>query len=190
MITASSRVKYYENNDHDTSLRDFVEGAGVCFRNEVELSYTRADKFHAPYQNWYDRIRIEYNEDVDVWDSVSASFAKGVYEGEPYKEYSLKKPMKITERLVTTVNGNYRIKEPQVGGDEDIWLWRWVTEYTFPWNGSVKFTAEQTSEDRHNLTMLFSWPVKKNIDLYVLLNDYETDGEVVRAAFCKVVYRF
>jgi hypothetical protein len=52
--------------------------------------------------------------------------------------------MKITERLVTTINGNYRIKEPQTGGDENIWLWRWVTQYSFPWNGRIKFTDEQT----------------------------------------------
>jgi len=54
----------------------------------------------------------------------------------------------------------------------------------------VKFTAEQTSEDRHNLTMLFSWPVRENTDLYVLLNDYGTGSEDVRAAFVKVAYRF
>lgn len=111
-----------------------------------------------------------------------------MYEEEPYKEFFLEKPVKLTERLVTTANGNYRIIEEN--GNEDIWLWRSVTEYTFPWNGRIKFTAEQTSEDRHNLTLLFSWPMKKNIDMYVLLNDYETGDEKVRAAFVKLVYRF
>ena len=187
-ISASSRIDVYENNDHDTTLRDFEEGVRVGFRNEVEVSYARGDKFHDPYQNWYDSIRIEYNEEVDVWDSISVSFARGVYEEEPYKEYSLEKPMKITERLVTTFEGNYRVKEEN--GDENIWLWRSVTQYNFPWNGRIKFTAEQTSEDRHNLTMLFSWPMKDDTDLYFLLNDYEIDGEKVRAAFLKIVYRF
>ncbi|MFH1882661.1 MAG: TRAP transporter large permease subunit, partial [Planctomycetota bacterium] len=185
-----SEAQIYENNDHDTTLRDFLEGAVLGFRNEIELWYIRSDSFHAPYQNWYDQIRVEYNEEVDVWDSISVSFAKGVYEEEPYKEYSLEKPMKITERLVTTFEGNYRLKHPEAGGDEEIWLWRSVTQYTFPWNGRIKFTAEQTSEDRHNLTMLFSWPMKDNTDLYFLLNDYEVDGEKVRAAFFKIVYRF
>ncbi len=187
-VGAFSEVDVYENNDHDTTLRDFVEGAGVCFRNEVELWYMRGDRFHAPYQNYYDRVRIEYNEEVDVWDSVSGGVEKGVYEEEPYYEYFLEKPMKIGERMVTTFNGNYRIIEED--GDENVWLWRSVTEYTFAWNGRLKFTAEQTSEDRHNLTLLFSWPLKKSMDLYVLLNDYEVDGEEVRAAFVKVVYRF
>jgi len=98
--------------------------------------------------------------------------------------------MRITERLLSTVNGNYRTIYPQAGGEEAIWLWRWVTQYTFTWNGRIKFTAEETSEGRHNLTALFSWPMKDNIDLYVLFNDYETDGQEVCGAFFKVVYRF
>ena len=187
-LRAFSEIDVYEDNNHDMALRDFIEGAGVCFRNEVELWYTRADKFHAPYQNSYDRVRIEYNEEVDIWDSVSGGIEKGVYEEEPYKEYYIEKPMRVTDRMVTTLNANYRVQEEN--GDEDIWLWRLVTQYSFSWNGIVKFTAEQTSEDRHNLTLLFSWPVKKNIDLYVLLNDYATDTEDVQAAFVKMVYRF
>ena len=96
--------------------------------------------------------------------------------------------MKLTDRLVTIFNGDYRVKEGN--GNEDIWLWRSVTEYNFPWKGRIKFTAAQTSEDRHNLTLLFSWPMKKNVDIYVLLNDYQTGDEKVRAAFVKLVYRF
>ena len=189
-ISASSQADVYTNNDHNTTLRDFIEEFGVGFRNEVEVSYTRADKYHAPYQNQYDRISVEYNEEVDVWESVSVGFEKGVYEKEPYREYSLKKPMRITERLLSTVNGNYRTKYPQAGGHENIWLWRWVTQYTFTWNGRIKFTAEETSEGRHNLTALFSWPMKDNIDLYLLFNDYDTNGQEVCGAFFKVVYRF
>ena len=187
-IGAISEAQIYENNDHDTTLRDFMEGAGIGFRNEIEIWFIRSDRYHAPYQNWYNRIRVEYNEDVDVWDSITASVAKGVYEEDPYKEYSLEKPFKITERMVSTFEGNYR--EQKENGNSDIWLWRSVTQYTFPWNGRIKFTAEQTSEDRHNLTMLFSWPMKDDTDLYFLLNDYELDGEKVRAAFLKIVYRF
>jgi hypothetical protein len=187
-IGAISEIDIYENNDHETTLRDFLEGAGVGFRNEIEIWFIRNDSYHAPYQNWSNRIRVEYNEDVDVWNSITASVAKGVYEEEHYKEYSLEKPFKITERLVSTFEGNYRVQKEN--GNSDIWLWRSVTQYTFPWNGRIKFTAEETSEDRHNLTMLFSWPMKDDTDLYFLLNDYEVDGEEVRAAFLKIVYRF
>jgi len=97
--------------------------------------------------------------------------------------------MRITDRLVTTFNGNFRVKEPGEG-DREVWLWRSITQYNFVWDGRIKFTAEQTSEGRHNLTMLFSWPMKDNIDLYLLFNDYEANGEDVCTAFFKVVYRF
>jgi len=32
--------------------------------------------------------------------------------------------------------------------------------------------------------------MKDNTDLYFLVNDYEVDGEKVRASFFKIVYRF
>jgi len=57
-------------------------------------------------------------------------------------------------------------------------------------HSDVQSPDEHESEDRDNLTLLFSWPMKKNIDMYVLLNDYETGDEEVRAAFVKLVYRF
>ena len=40
------------------------------------------------------------------------------------------------------------------------------------------------------MIVLFSWPMKKDVDMYGLLNDYETSDERVRAAFVKLVYRF
>jgi hypothetical protein len=188
-VSAFSDIDIFENDNRETVLRDFYNGAGVTFHNEVEIMYYRSDRFHIPYQNWFDRVRIEYNEEVDVWDSVSGGVEKGVYEEAPYDEYFIEKPMRITGRLVTTFKGNYRVQKEN--GDENIWLWRSVTQYSFPWNGIVKFTAEQTSEGRHNLTLLFSWEkVRKNMDLYFLLNDYETDTEDVQAAFVKLVYRF
>jgi hypothetical protein len=188
-VSAFSTIDIYQNDDNDTVLRDFYESLGVTFHNEVEIAYYRSDRYHAPYQNWFDRIKIEYNEEVDIWDSVSGGVEKGVFEETPYKEYFVEKPMRVTNRLVTTFNGNYRVQEEN--GDEDIWLWRSVTQYSFPWDGIVKFTAEETSEGRHNLTLLFSWEkLRENMDLYILFNDYETGDEDVQGAFVKLVYRF
>jgi len=39
----------------------------------------------------------------------------------------------------------------------------------------MKVSGEQISQDRHNMTLFFSWLVNKNIDIYALLNDYEID---------------
>ncbi len=73
-------IDYYEDSNNQTSLRDFHERAGVCFRNEIELWYMRGDEYHAPYMNRSDQFKIEYNEERDMWDSFSVGYEKGVYE--------------------------------------------------------------------------------------------------------------
>ena len=87
---------------------------------------------------------------------------------------------------------NYRQWQlPADSDDADTeWLWRWVTEYVFTWDGRIKFIAEQTSEDRHNYTMLFSWPIARNMDFFFELSDINTSEETGRGAFSKFVYRF
>ena len=71
-----------------------------------------------------------------------------------------------------------------------VWLWRWVSEYTFEWDARAKFTVEQTNQDRHNLTFLFTWLPRENIDFYVVLNDVRDEDEKERGIFSKVVYHF
>ena len=118
-------------------------------------------------------------------------YQKGVFENVDYDEYYLEKPMKLTDRLTTKINANLRETHPE-GGDEKIWLMRWVTEYNFLSEGRIKFTAEETSEDRHNFTLLFYWPFKKNIDFYMVFNDFKTGANepTQRGIFSKLVYRF
>ena len=119
-VSLMSEADIYENNDHDMTIRDFVESVGICMRNEIEFWYTRADRYHDPYQNWYDRFKIEYNEEVDIWDSISGGFGRGVYEAEPYNEYFLEKPIRVNDRLVSTFEGTYRTKEPREPGRRAI----------------------------------------------------------------------
>lgn len=188
-ISARVEARIYENHHCKTTLRDFTESVGFCLRNEIDMRYTRADLFRAPYQNWYDRFVVGYNREVDIWNSVSAGLERGRYQREPYVAYSLEKPQRITDRLVTTLGGDYRNWTDRQQ-NEIAWLWRSVTQYNFSWDARVKFTAEKTSEGRHNLTMLFSWLARKEIDLYVLWNNYETNGEDVSSVFVKVVYHF
>ena len=74
--------------------------------------------------------------------------------------------------------------------DETIWLARMVTEYTFAWEGRVKLTLEQTSEDRYNRTLLFAYEDVGNWDFFFVVNDIESDGIVTKGIFTKVVYHF
>jgi len=43
---------------------------------------------------------------------------------------------------------------------------------------------------RHDLTALYSGPVRRDIDVYLLWNNYETDEEDVSTVLLKLVYRF
>lgn len=187
---ARASYSLYENHWGETTLQDFNERFSMCFRNELEFELSRSDQFHAPYQNRYNRLWVGYNQE-DQWHSIGGSYERGEFQNVPYDEFSLGKPLKVMDRLTTTLNGNYRMTQPQEG-DENVWLWRWVTEYTFLSEGRIKFTAEQTSEKRYNLTLLFFWPFRKNLDFYLVLNDFRTDATepAQRGIFTKVVYRF
>lgn len=179
---------YYEDHDGKMKLRDITEYFNIGFRNEFEFSLYAGDAYHRPYQNYWRGVWVGYYM-KDFWRSISGCYTRGEFEEVPYDEFKILKPFRIGDRLTTAPEGTYRIEKPDEGRKE-IWLWRWVTEYTFTWEGRVKFTAEQSSEDRHNLTLLFEWPIRENLDLYLVLNDWKTDEDEERAAFAKVVYHF
>lgn len=183
-----SNITYYENNEKTTTIRDFDENIEVTLRNELQFQYSRQDQFHFPYQNRADRFEISYNE-VDRWNSIKGGYTKGVFSAERYDEFSLEKPIKITDRLTTTIRGNYRVSQPETGNHEQ-WLWRWATEYSWAEKGRIKLTAEDTSEKRNNLTLLITWPIREDLDFYILYNDYLADGIEEQGAFAKLVYRF
>lgn len=54
--------------------------------------------------------------------------------------------------------------------------------------GSCRFCL--LSLGRNDLTALYSGPVRRDIDVYLLWNNYETDEEDVSTVFLKLVYRF
>jgi hypothetical protein len=188
--SASSFINFYSDDESRTVLHDYVERVGVEFRNNWDLRFTRGDRFHSPFRNWYNQFRLSYNR-ANWWKSVTGSYQWGIYENEPYEEVAMEKPLQISDRLTTSLKGNYRLTHPE-GGDQNVWLWRWITEYTFLSDGRIKFTAEETSEKRYNLTLLFYWPFGENVDFYLVLNDFRTDPDesARRGLFTKLVYRF
>lgn len=180
---------YYHNHNGELTYNYYKHMVGIRLRNELEFRYYRADRYHAPYYNRYNRFLLRYNR-TDRWHSISASYERGVFEAVPYDEYGFEKPLELSDRMTTKFELDYRIEHPRDDGDESIWLWRSVTEYTWPSSGRIKFTAEDTAIGRYNLTLLFIWPIRDNIDYYFVLNDYKTDGPAQRGVFNKIVYRF
>ncbi len=181
-------IDYYQNHSGDTVLRDFSESFGMTFRNELSFEIWRDDEFHAPYQNWETGLGAGYNMD-DKWRSIRASYACGVFEDVSYDQLSAGKPFKVMERWTSDLEADFR-REYERRGDQDVWLWRWVNEYNFDWDARLKCTLEQTSEDRHNVTVLFTWEPRDNLEFYAVLNDWSSNGQEERALFSKVVYHF
>lgn len=55
---------------------------------------------------------------------------------------------------------------------EDIWLMRFESEYTFPWDGRLKLTWEEGSDESHLRTLLFAYEDVRNWDFYIVANDF------------------
>lgn len=178
----------YENHAGQTSVNDNWEWLGLGFRNELEFLITRKDDFHNPYNNDEISFGLGYNT-VDPWHSISGAYAYGAFQDVPYRQFSLAKPLKFGTRFTTTLSGTYRFEYPE-DGTRDVWLWRSVNEYTFTWNGRLKLTLEKSSEERYNMTWLFSWLPRKNFDLYAVFTESRVGENEERGMFAKVVYRF
>ena len=178
----------YEDHEGDTWIRDNWQWFGLGFRNDFEFVIIRKEDFHRPYNNKETTLNLTFNAD-DYWRSFGFTYGRGVFQEVPYDLFIWRKPFKIGGRFTSTFSGTYRIERPDEG-DRAVWLWRSVSEYTFPWDARVKFTFEQTSEERHNATLLFSWLPREDWDLYVVLTDSQTEDLEERGVFAKVVRRF
>lgn len=183
-----SSFTYYESHDKDVALRDNNSWGSLKFTNDVDVRVWRNVNYHAPYSNVATGLRVSYNMD-DYWKSVEGDYSWGEFNEVPYDQLSLSKPMIFGERLTTKLTGNYRMEQAEPEKNS-VWLWRVVSEYTFLWDGRVKFTFEETSQESHNMTLLFSWYPKGSIDVYFLVTDFEGDGEQDQSLFTKVVCRF
>ena len=182
-------VQYYKNHSGNTVLRDYSFFGGLEFRRNIDVRVFASDDYHAPYNNNNIGTRIDYNRQNRL-KSMSATFSGGEFEEVPFKQVDIQKPFGIGNRFTGELTGSLREEDPDFEDDETIWLARLVTEYTFAWEGRVKLTLEQTSEDRYNRTLLFAYEDVGNWDFYFVLNDILSSDIVTRGFFTKVVYRF
>ncbi|MEK7794215.1 MAG: hypothetical protein AAB353_06785, partial [Candidatus Hydrogenedentota bacterium] len=125
----------------------------------------------------------------DRLNSVSLTYDWGIFQDVPYNAIEFEKPFGIGDRFTGSVDADYRI-EQRPTGDEDVWLFRIESEYTWAWDGRIKLTLEESSEDRYNHTLLFAYEDVKDWDFYFVLNDAQSGDQKVRGIFTKFVYRF
>ncbi len=187
---------HYRNRDGDTTLRDWSGQAGIRTRNHHTI-FLRYDRdFHAPFRNRLYQLYLGLNQD-DYYRSWGFTLSKGIFQETPYYRARISKPFRLGERFTTVLSYDHRVEE-RVTDDtlffqkyhESIWLARSVSEYTFPWEGRVRLTLEQSSEDRFNRTLLFAYEDVKTWDYFLVLTHSKVRGRESVGAFSKFVYRF
>ncbi len=187
-IEAGTFFSYFQNHDGEIVLRDYYGEAGADLANKLDIEFSRGEFFRRPFSNRETRVQISYNR-RDRLKSIETSWSWGVFQEVPYNAFEIEKPFGIGDRFTGSVELDYRI-EAQETGDEDIWLLRLESEYTWAWEGRVKLTLEESSEERHNHTLLFAYEDVGDWDFYLVLNDAQTGDQKIRGIFTKFVYRF
>ncbi len=188
------QIRHFQNHDGETVLRDVDIFADIELNNDHDFGVFRRTDFRRPFNNHETGFTWEYrrHERLKAWET---SVSWGEFQDVPFKGLSIEKPFGIGKRHTAEVELTYRRESPgEAGGededDEDVWLVRFVNEYTFQWDGRVRFILEETSEERHNRTILFAYEDIAKWDLYFLLSDIQSRGETTRGAFVKFVRRF
>ncbi|MFP6581053.1 MAG: DUF5916 domain-containing protein [Candidatus Hydrogenedentota bacterium] len=186
-----AEFEYYQNHDGMTTLRDFELGSFVNFDSNIDFFVQRTEDFHHPYDNHTNTFWMGYNMQ-NRYKSYMGSYSWGEFQETKFKQFSTRKPFRIGERYTTELTADYRLEEIEDSNDEEeIWLVRCVNEYTFAWEGRVKLTVEESSEDRYNRTLLFAYEDVGVWDFYIVLNDIkESNGIESQGVFSKFVYRW
>lgn len=186
---ATVSADYYQDHQGDTTRRDYFAMANIDLRNNFDFRLFHSENFRRPFQNRNTGLRVDYNRQNRLR-SIGTTISTGEFEDVPFVQFDLQKPFGIGERFTGEFTGSIRREDPHMEDPDSIWLVRMVTEYTFRWEGRVKFTLEQSSEDRYNRTLLFAYEDIGNWDFFFVLNDIQSGDIVTRGFFTKFVYRF
>jgi hypothetical protein len=186
-----AEFQYYQNHDGQTTLRDFSVEVGVDMRNNIDVFVWHNNDYHAPYDNHTTGIWVAHNLQ-DKYRSLQLAYFAGEFEDVKFHEIELEKPWRFTDRWTNEFVLNYRREFPDDTEREDVWLWRLESEYTFAWQGRLKLTVEEGSDDTYNRTLLFAYEDVGKWDYYLVISDAATDDgdSIVRGAFTKFVYRW
>jgi hypothetical protein len=177
--------EYFQNHDGRTTLRDYSAFAGITFQNNWNVSSGFMEDFHDPYDNTRLFVSFMYNRQ-DRYRSWRGNYAWGEFQTVEFDEYQLTKPFLFTERWTNDLSGLLR-EEQRDSGDEDVWLWRWESEYNAPWDGRIKMTLEQGSDGDYARTLLFAYEDVKDWDFFLVFNDFkfeiDTDEQIIERGF-------
>lgn len=180
---------YYENDDWETVLRDYRASSRVVFPNDLGVSASHADEFHAPYHNRRTTSRLSFNTS-DQWRSFDIGWAGGVFQEVDYNELSIGKPYKPWERLPIRYELGLRFEDLPDGGSHIAWLNRIVFDYFIKDDMWVKASLQHRAASVHNISVIYGWKIRPKIQWYLVFNSVEERQEAANSVFTKWVYTF
>jgi hypothetical protein len=190
-LYAYSTVEYYENGDHDASLRDYTADAGVILRNDMELRTGYDDDYHRPYDN----RRVSFDlvfDDSNYWRRMNFGYAFGVFEEAEYEEWEFGRHLKFIENWPIRYEYVVRLEEDPNGHEETLWLNRVVFDYFFSDQMWLKSAIQHRSTDVHNISVIYAWEFIQDAHFYLVYNGIreEDDEETGHSIFVKLAYTF
>ena len=189
--SAVFRTAYYKNHADNTVLRDFFWEAGIELQNDFDFRASLSENFHDPFDNRTNQIAMNYKRQ-DRFKSWNTRFSWGTFEETEFEQYDIEKPFKLGDRFTHEFTATFRRENPVAAPDDDVWLWRHVSEYTFENDLRVKLTLQQGSDHSAQQTLLFAYEDVRNWDYFLVLESFRTANkeEVFYGAFTKFAYRW
>ncbi len=189
-----SDVRYYEDDQHETSLRDYNFRTSVELQNDLGFFGGYEDEFHAPFNNRRTDMGVSLFES-DFWRSLDMGWAFGTFEEIDYDELVFGKRLKPMERWPIRYEFTIRFEEEQPNKDSTIWLNRVVFDYFFTDDMWLKSSIQHRSTNVHNVSLIYGWEFIKDAKWYLVYNnlrDSETSDhhDIAQSLFAKVAYTF
>jgi hypothetical protein len=184
----------FENEDDNTTLRDFSFFSDVVFQNDYGLELQYDNDFHYPYDN--ERVRVGgVRNSSDYWKSMDVSWAFGTFEEVDYNEFILGKRLQPFERMPIRYEFVIRFedeafKNSKFIDNETVWLNRIVFDYFFTDEMWLKTSIQNRSNSIHNISVIYGWEFVKDARWYVAFNSIGDHGETEHSLFTKVTYTF
>jgi len=190
-LFAYSTVEYYEDGDHDASLRDYSADVGVVLRNDMELRTGYDDDYHHPHNNRRMSFDVVF-DDSNYWKRMDFGYAFGVFEEVEYEELEFGRHFKFIEQWPIRYEYVVRFEEDRDGDEDTIWLNRVVFDYFFSDLMWIKSAIQHRSTEVHNISVIYGWEFVKDAHFYLVYNGIreEDDPETGHSIFVKMAYTF
>jgi len=183
--------QYYQDNEQNTTLRDYDVKTGVTLQNDLGFAVGHSDDFHKPFDNNRTELEVSLDES-DYWRMAAVEWAFGEFEQTDYHELVFAKNIKPVESWPIRYEYTVRFEEEPDGAQDTIWLNRLVFDYFFNNKAWIKSSLQHRSTDVHNISVIYGWEFARDAHLYLVYNSIreESNPDTEHSIFIKLAYTF